>query len=140
MVPSEHLIFGKRRRSHVLEAIAPELRRRRLKKAIAEMAGSLADVDVPGWESRESAATWVRSLRAGTLEAQSKEARSGEEVATSEPLAGDDVSVSVAELTAMASQLSQLQLSALIETARDQVARNTPAGFDQMSPEVGTIS
>ena len=79
MIPTELLstldaTVGERRRSHfIVEAISTELRRRRLKKALAEMNGSLANVDIPGWETRESAAAWVRALRAGTLDAQSEE-------------------------------------------------------------------
>jgi hypothetical protein len=37
-----------RRSRFVAEVIAAQLRRRRLEKALAEMAGSLADVDIPG--------------------------------------------------------------------------------------------
>lgn len=42
-----------------------EHHRQRLRLALAAMAGALADVDIPGWESRESAARWVRALRDG---------------------------------------------------------------------------
>ena len=134
MVPTELLsdldaTVGERRRSHfIVEAITTELRRRRLKQALAEMAGSLADVDIPGWETRESAAAWVRALRAGTLGTSSEETRLGSESPALESIAGDEASGSVAELTEIASQLSQPQLSALIETARDELARKTLAG------------
>ena len=57
---------GPRKRSKfVQEAIEEKLRQQRLRASIAEMAGSLADVDIPGWETRESAAEWVRALRRG---------------------------------------------------------------------------
>jgi hypothetical protein len=32
------------------------------------MAGSLADVAFPGWETSEAAAEWVRALRSGLLD------------------------------------------------------------------------
>src|SRR5262245_31474975 len=102
MVPTELLsaldaTVGERRRSHfIVEAIATELRRRRLKRALTEMNGSLANVAIPGWETRDSAAAWVRALRAGTLAAQPEEERLGEETTTSEPVV-EDVSATVAE-------------------------------------------
>jgi len=59
-------IVGKRNRSQfITETIEAELRRRRLRAALAEMDGALADVDIPGWETRESIAAWVRALRDG---------------------------------------------------------------------------
>ena len=57
---------GPRKRSRfVQEAVEEKLRRQRLKASLAEMAGSLADVDIPGWETSEAAAEWVRALRRG---------------------------------------------------------------------------
>jgi hypothetical protein len=32
------------------------------------MAGSLADVDIPGWDASEAAAEWVRALRSGCID------------------------------------------------------------------------
>lgn len=59
-------IVGKRRRSQfITETVEAELRRRRLRAALAEMDGALADADIPGWETRESIAAWVRALRDG---------------------------------------------------------------------------
>lgn len=59
-------IAGKRGRSQfVTETVEAELRRRRLRAALAEMDGALADVDISGWETRESIAAWVRALRDG---------------------------------------------------------------------------
>lgn len=49
----------------IADAIELELRRRRMSVALEEMDGALADVDIPGWETRESAAAWVRALRRG---------------------------------------------------------------------------
>jgi hypothetical protein len=55
---------GKRGRSRfVTEAIEDRLRRQRALEAFDEFAGSLADVDIPGWETPESAAQWVRDMR-----------------------------------------------------------------------------
>jgi hypothetical protein len=66
LVEAIDTLVGKRRRSQfIAEAVAAELRRRRLSAALAEMKGSLADVDIPGWETPESAAEWVRALRRG---------------------------------------------------------------------------
>jgi hypothetical protein len=129
-----------RRSRFVAEAIAAQLRRRRLEKALAEMAGSLADVDIPGWESRESAAAWVRALRAGTLGTHRDDFGAGEEAPVSKPVAGNDLSVFVAELTEIASELSQPQRAALIETARAQLDRKPPTDSSEASREVGTIS
>jgi hypothetical protein len=57
---------GPRKRSRfVQEAVEEKLRRQRLQTSLAEMAGSLADVDIPGWETPEAAAEWVRGLRRG---------------------------------------------------------------------------
>jgi hypothetical protein len=57
-------LVGPRKRSQfVTEAVERELRRVRLKAAIAEVAGSRSWGDVPGWESSESAAEWVRAMR-----------------------------------------------------------------------------
>jgi hypothetical protein len=55
---------GKRGRSRfITEAIADKLRRQRALAAFDEFAGSLADVDVPGWETPESAAEWAHDMR-----------------------------------------------------------------------------
>jgi len=55
---------GARRRSAFLtEAARHELRRNRQLRALEEFAGSLKDVDIPGWETSESAAEWVRQQR-----------------------------------------------------------------------------
>jgi hypothetical protein len=57
---------GPRKRSRfVQEAVEEKLRRQRLHASLAEMAGSLTDVDIPGWETPEAAAEWVRALRRG---------------------------------------------------------------------------
>lgn len=40
-----------------------KLRIERLLEAIDKAAGSLVDVDIPGWESREAAVEWGRASR-----------------------------------------------------------------------------
>lgn len=55
---------GQRQRSaFIQEAIEEKLRREKLLESLDEMAGSLAGVDIPGWESSAAAAEWVRALR-----------------------------------------------------------------------------
>jgi len=59
-------LVGERQRSHfVSEAVEEKLRRHRLLDLFEEMAGSLKDVDIPGWETPESTAEWVRAMRRG---------------------------------------------------------------------------
>ncbi|HZR98838.1 MAG TPA: hypothetical protein VFE37_09040 [Chloroflexota bacterium] len=57
-------LVGRRRRSAFFaEAAAEKLARVRLAEAAAQVAGSLADADIPGWETSEAAAEWVHALR-----------------------------------------------------------------------------
>ncbi len=57
-------LVGPRRRSEFFAtAIEEKVARVRLLSAAQAFAGSLADVDTPGWESRESTAAWVHELR-----------------------------------------------------------------------------
>ena len=70
-------LVGKRRRSgFIVEAVREEIARRRrteldedARRRRSELgrkvAGSLADVDIPGWETSESTAEWVRQQRYG---------------------------------------------------------------------------
>ena len=59
-------LVGQGGRSQFIASVVElELRRRRLSVALEELDGALADVDIPGWETRESAAAWVRALRRG---------------------------------------------------------------------------
>lgn len=74
LIEAVDALVGKRRRSQfIAETVAAELRRRRLRAAIAEMDGALADVDIPGWETPEAAAAWVRALRDGAEVPQNSE-------------------------------------------------------------------
>jgi len=57
-------VVGRRGRSRFLADAAEEkLRRIRLLEAADRVAGSLANVDIPGWNSPEEADEWVRALR-----------------------------------------------------------------------------
>lgn len=59
-------MVGKRERSSfIAEVLEDEVRRRRTRAALRELDGSLADVDIPGWETPEAAAEWVRAGRRG---------------------------------------------------------------------------
>ena len=55
---------GQRGRSRfVAEAVDEKLARLRLARAATRAAGSLHDVDVPGWETSESSSEWGRDSR-----------------------------------------------------------------------------
>lgn len=55
---------GPRRRSEFLARAAErELEAEDRLRAFDEFAGSLKDVDIPGWETSESATEWVRKQR-----------------------------------------------------------------------------
>ena len=57
-------LVGRRRRSaFIAEAAAEKLARVRLVEVAEQAAGSLASIDVPGWESPEAASAWVRASR-----------------------------------------------------------------------------
>ena len=58
-------VVGTRRRSRfVEEAIRNQLKRQKMATALEKVAGSLKDVDVPGWETPEAASAWVAESRA----------------------------------------------------------------------------
>lgn len=57
-------LVGKRGRSKFLTKAAEEkLKKERFHSALEKVAGSLKDVDIPGWETSESAAKWVHDSR-----------------------------------------------------------------------------
>ncbi len=57
-------LVGPRKRSQFIqEAIEDKIGRRRRIEAFEQFAGSLKDVDIPGWETSESTAQWVHDLR-----------------------------------------------------------------------------
>ena len=59
----DQFVGSGRRGQFIAEAVEQELWRRRLLVALDEMSGSLADADIPGWDTSESAAEWVRAIR-----------------------------------------------------------------------------
>jgi hypothetical protein len=57
-------LVGPRHRSEFfVEAVREKAARERLRRAAYKLGGSLADSDIPGWETSETAREWVRSLR-----------------------------------------------------------------------------
>ena len=64
LVESVDQLVGRRGRSQFFtEAVRDKLAQARLARVAKKVVGSLADVDIPGWESSESAAEWVRASR-----------------------------------------------------------------------------
>lgn len=59
----DELVGSHHRSEFVTEAVEEKLRRERLKKVAREFGGSLAHGGIPEWDTAESAAEWVRSLR-----------------------------------------------------------------------------
>lgn len=54
---------GQRKRSEFIqEAIEEKLNRLRRVEAFERVVGSVADGDIPEWETRESTAEWLRAL------------------------------------------------------------------------------
>ncbi len=51
------------RSDFIAEAVERDLYRRETVRLAKELAGSLKDVDIPGWETPESTSRWVRNLR-----------------------------------------------------------------------------
>ena len=57
-------IVGRRSRSKFFaDAVEEKLSRIKLARAARRAAGSLADTEIPGWETSESAAEWVHASR-----------------------------------------------------------------------------
>ncbi len=56
-------INGGSRSDFIAEAVERDLHRREMVRLATELAGSLKDVDIPGWETPESTSRWVRNLR-----------------------------------------------------------------------------
>ena len=58
-------VVGARRRSRfVEEAIRGQLKREKMATALEKVAGSLKDIDIPGWETPKAASAWVAKGRA----------------------------------------------------------------------------
>ena len=57
-------LVGRRSRSRFFsEAVEEKLARVKLTRAAKRVVGSLANVDIPGWETSEAAAEWVKASR-----------------------------------------------------------------------------
>ena len=68
LVESVDELVGSRARSRFFtEAVQEKLARAKLAQVARTVVGSLADVDIPGWETRESAAQWVHTSRSGSV-------------------------------------------------------------------------
>jgi metal-responsive CopG/Arc/MetJ family transcriptional regulator len=64
LVNSIDKLVGSRNRSKFfVEAVEERLKRIKRVKLAKKLAGSLANVDIPGWETSESAAEWVHKSR-----------------------------------------------------------------------------
>ncbi len=64
LVESVDELVGRRGRSKFFaEAVAEKLAREKRSRLAREVAGSLANVDIPGWETSESTVEWVRASR-----------------------------------------------------------------------------
>jgi hypothetical protein len=64
LVQSVDRLVGRRKLSEfVAEAVAEKVARLRLIEAAEVVAGSLANVDIPGWGTSEEAGAWVRASR-----------------------------------------------------------------------------
>jgi hypothetical protein len=59
----DRLVGRGRRSAFFAEAAAEKVGRMRLIAAAEQAAGSLASVDVPGWETPEATSAWVRASR-----------------------------------------------------------------------------
>jgi metal-responsive CopG/Arc/MetJ family transcriptional regulator len=59
----DRLVGPRHRSEFIADAVAKKVAQERLRKAAHRAAGVLADVDIPGWETHESAVEWVRALR-----------------------------------------------------------------------------
>lgn len=60
----DHLVGRRCRSKFLTEAAEEKLRRLRQRTALEKVAGSLRDVDVPGWETPEAVSEWVAESRA----------------------------------------------------------------------------
>ena len=64
LVESVDALVGRRKRSQFFaEAVAEKIARARRIALAHKVVGSLRDVDIPGWETRESTSEWVRASR-----------------------------------------------------------------------------
>lgn len=59
----DELVGPRKRSEFFVEAVREKVRRLRLAIAAERAVGSLADVEIPGWETSNTAAAWVRHSR-----------------------------------------------------------------------------
>ena len=59
----DRLVGARKRSRFFAAAVAKEAARLELLAAAGEAAGSMADIQIPGWETSESIAQWVYQLR-----------------------------------------------------------------------------
>ncbi len=70
-------LVGSRHRSEFVTAAAAEkVACLKLRQAAHKLGGSLEHTDIPGWETSESAAGWVRNLRRESEERRQEDATS----------------------------------------------------------------
>ena len=73
LVEEVDALVGTRRRSQfVAEAVAEKVMQLKLLRSAEAAIGSLKHMDTPGWETNESTAAWVRSLRRADLNRQER--------------------------------------------------------------------
>ena len=59
----DRLVGARKRSRFFAAAVAKEAARMELLAAAADAAGSMADIQIPGWETSETIAQWVHQLR-----------------------------------------------------------------------------
>ncbi len=59
----DRLVGARKRSRFFAAAVAKEAARMELLAVAADAAGSIADIQIPGWETCESIAQWVHQLR-----------------------------------------------------------------------------
>lgn len=59
----DEIVRARHRSEFFAEAVEEKLRRIKLLRAAEKFAGSLKDVDIPGWETPEPTSAWVREIR-----------------------------------------------------------------------------
>lgn len=59
----DRFVSPRKRSKFIAELVTKEVERLELLEKAEAAMGALAEVDIPGWETSESAAEWVRELR-----------------------------------------------------------------------------
>ena len=80
---------GRRGRSRFLtEAVREKLARQRQETALRQMAGALAEADIPWWETPKATVEWVHAMRYG-LDSVTEVAATATPVSSSQAKKGD---------------------------------------------------